>query len=160
MIWLSNIGVKSKRPRFNSLYQHLRYILHIVKEEWYRQMVPTMKPPLKPRTDNRRLFTATWEASPKSAQSVIQTVIPLSIRPSSVRSVTPSLYWESDTAAWGRGGGGGRLEGRFFFSSCIWCGEWRVESGLSMQVLFGRGQEDLFSFQPMGRPKVPCFYSF
>ncbi len=35
-----------------------------------------------------------------------------------------------------------------------------VESGLSMQVLFGRGGEDLFSFQPMGRPKVPCFYSF
>jgi hypothetical protein len=22
------------------------------------------------------------------------------------------------------------------------------------------GGEDLFSFQPMGRPKVPCFYSF
>jgi hypothetical protein len=37
---------------------------------------------------------------------------------------------------------------------------WTMDNGLSMQVLFGRGGEDLFSFPPMGRPKVPCFYSF
>jgi hypothetical protein len=37
---------------------------------------------------------------------------------------------------------------------------WTMDSGISMQVLFGRGGEDLFCFQPMGRPKVPCFYSF
>jgi len=46
-----------------------------------------------------------------------------------------------------------------------WVGGWRggfcfklylsgLSTGLSMQVLRG---EDLFSFQPMGRPKVPCF---
>jgi hypothetical protein len=28
------------------------------------------------------------------------------------------------------------LEGRFFFSSCIWCGEWKtLDIGFSMQVL-------------------------
>jgi len=40
-----------------------------------------------------------------------------------------------------------------------WCGEWIVhvhsDSGLSMQ---GR-EGDLFSFQPMGRVKVPCSLS-
>ncbi len=39
-----------------------------------------------------------------------------------------------------------------------------MDIGLSMQVLLGAaggaGGEDLFSFQPMGGPKVPCFYSF
>jgi len=37
-----------------------------------------------------------------------------------------------------------------------------LSTGLSMQVLLRRGGngEDLFSFQPMGRPKVPCFYSY
>ncbi len=38
-----------------------------------------------------------------------------------------------------------------------------LDFGLSMQVLLGaagvRG-EDLFSFQPIGRAKVPCFYFF
>jgi len=39
-----------------------------------------------------------------------------------------------------------------------------LDIGLSMEVLFGAargaGGEDLFSFQPIGGPKVPCFYSF
>jgi len=30
-------------------------------------------------------------------------------------------------AAFYPGGGGGWLEGRFFFSSCIWCGQWTVD---------------------------------
>jgi len=51
----------------------------------------------------------------------------------------------------------GGWKGGFFFKLYL---VWRVESGLSMQVLFGRRGEDLFSFQPMGRLKVPCFYSF
>ncbi len=46
-----------------------------------------------------------------------------------------------------------------------WCGEWIVhvhlDSGLSVQVYLGAGGGgDLFSFQPMGRVKVPCSYSF
>jgi hypothetical protein len=64
----------------------------------------------------------------------------------------------------------GRLEVRgegFYFKLYL---AWRVDcpvstrtlnTGLSMQVLLqvpegGEGQ-DLFSFQPIGRPKVPCF---
>jgi len=35
-----------------------------------------------------------------------------------------------------------------------------VDTGLFMQVLLGAGGEDLFSFQPIGGAKVPCFYSF
>jgi hypothetical protein len=51
-----------------------------------------------------------------------------------------------------------RLEGRFFFSSCILV--WTVDSGhWTFHASFIGGQ-DLFSFQPMGGPKVPCFYSF
>jgi hypothetical protein len=81
------------------------------------------------------------EASPPEAVRSV-------IHPSVIRSVrhTIPLLRVSDTAAFCPGGGGGRLEGRFFFSSCIWCGgcgEWTVhvhlDSGLSMQVLFGRG---------------------
>jgi hypothetical protein len=56
----------------------------------------------------------------------------------------------------GLGLGGWR--GGFFFKAVF-----GVESGLSMQVLLGaagvKGQ-DLFSFQPIGRGKVPCFYFF
>jgi hypothetical protein len=66
----------------------------------------------------------------------------------------------------------GRLEGRFFFqvifgvesglsSVHLNIGHWN--SGLSMQVLLGAAGvkgEDLFSFQPIGRAKVPCFYFF
>jgi hypothetical protein len=60
-------------------------------------------------------------------------------------------------------GGGGRLEGRFFFQAVF-----GVDSGLSSVHLdmdfpckfYLRGKEDLFSFQPIGTPKVPCFYSF
>jgi len=36
-------------------------------------------------------------------------------------------------------------------------GQWTVD--FSCKFYLGGG-EDLFSFQPMGRPKVPCFYSF
>ncbi len=53
----------------------------------------------------------------------------------------------------GLGLGSWRLEGRCLFSSCIWCGQWILDTGLSMG-------EDLYSFQPIGGPKVPCFYSF
>jgi hypothetical protein len=62
-------------------------------------------------------------------------------------------------------GVGGRLEGRFFFQAVF-----GVDSGLSSVhldmdfpckfFLGGGGEENLFSFQAMGRPKVPCFYSF
>jgi len=64
--------------------------------------------------------------------------------------------------------GSSRLEERSFFSS----GLSRMDTGLSMQVLLGAteggreggggggGREDLFSFQPIGGSKVPCFYSF
>jgi hypothetical protein len=58
------------------------------------------------------------------------------------------------SARWGWWEVGGEV---FFFKLYL---VWTVDSGLSMQVLFGREGEDLFSFQPMGRPKVPCFYSF
>jgi len=56
------------------------------------------------------------------------------------------------------------LEGRFF-SSCIWCGEWTVQCLLRQWTFhasfIGEGVgRDLFAFQPMGRPKVLCFYSF
>jgi len=54
-----------------------------------------------------------------------------------------------------RGGVVGGWRGGFFFQAVR-----TVDSELFMQVLFGRGEEDLFSFQPMGRPKMPCFYSF
>jgi hypothetical protein len=50
--------------------------------------------------------------------------------------------------------------GEVFFFNCIWCGQWIVDTGLSMQVLLGGEGEDLFSFQPIGGPKVPYFYSF
>ncbi len=43
----------------------------------------------------------------------------------------------------------------FFFKLYL---VWIVDTGLSMQVLLVG--EDLFSFQPIGGPKVPCFYSF
>jgi len=63
--------------------------------------------------------------------------------------------------------GGCKLEGRFFFSSVfgVESGLSKVDIGLSMQVLLGAagggaGGENLFSFQPIGGPKVPCFYSF
>jgi len=60
----------------------------------------------------------------------------------------------------------GGWKGGFFFQDVF-----GVESGqsmstwtvdFSMQVLFGRwgGGGFGFSFQPMGRPRVPCFYSF
>ncbi len=59
-------------------------------------------------------------------------------------------------------GVGGRLEGRFFFQAVF-----GVDSGLSSVHLdmdfpcqFFFGEENLFSFQAIGRPKVPCFYSF
>jgi hypothetical protein len=44
---------------------------------------------------------------------------------SKVAGYTPSLYWESNTAAFCPGGGGGRLEGRFFFKLYL---VWRVDS--------------------------------
>jgi len=61
----------------------------------------------------------------------------------------------------------GRLEERFFFSSRIWCGE--VENGLSSvrtghwtfrASFIGGGVrgEDLFSFQLIGRAKVPILF--
>jgi hypothetical protein len=37
-------------------------------------------------------------------------------------------------------------------------GQWTVEFPCNFYL--GVGGKDLFSFQPMGRPKVPCFYSF
>jgi len=61
---------------------------------------------------------------------------------------------------------GVRLEGRFFFQAVFGVesglSSVYLDSGLSMQVLLGKGVvgRDLFSFQPMGRLKVPCFYSF
>ncbi len=60
----------------------------------------------------------------------------------------------------------GGWRGGFFFQAVFGVengqsmSTWTVDNGLSMQVLFGREGEDLFSFPPMGRPKVPCFYSF
>jgi hypothetical protein len=63
----------------------------------------------------------------------------------------------------GGGGGGG---GRFFFQAVFGVesklSSDHFDSGFFMKVLFwwGEGGEDLFSFQAMGRPKVPCFYSF
>jgi len=55
----------------------------------------------------------------------------------------------------------GRLEGRVFFFKLYLV--WRVDCK-SMQVLLGAaggaGGDDLFSFQPIGGPKVPFFYSF
>jgi len=66
--------------------------------------------------------------------------------------------------------GGCRLEGRFFFSSVcgVENGLSRVDTGHSMQVLLGTaggGGEDLFSFQPIGGPKLggdreDFFFSF
>jgi hypothetical protein len=63
-------------------------------------------------------------------------------------------------------GVGGRLEGRFLFQAVF-----GVDSGLSSVHLSGHwtfhasfigggGERRMFSFQAMGRPKVPCFYSF
>jgi hypothetical protein len=62
--------------------------------------------------------------------------------------------------------GGYKLKGRFFISSVfgVESGLSRGDIGLSMQVLLkaarGARREDLFSFQPIGGPKVPCFYFF
>jgi len=62
----------------------------------------------------------------------------------------------------------GRFGGRFFFFQAVFGVEnelsiFHSDTGLSMQVLLGvagvRG-EDLFSFQPIGRAKVPSFYFF
>jgi len=39
---------------------------------------------------------------------------------------TPSFYWKSNTTAFCLGGVVGGWRGGFFFSSCIWCGEWTV----------------------------------
>jgi len=95
------------------------------------------------------------EASLEAVRSVTH---PSVIRPSSVRSLTLQLSARVGVVGGWRGG--------FFFQVVfgVESGQsmstWTVDSGLSMQVLFGRGGEDLFSFQPMGRPKVPCFYSF
>jgi hypothetical protein len=64
---------------------------------------------------------------------------------SNVAGCTPSFYLESNTAAFCLGGGGGRLEGRFFFQAVfgVESGQsmstWTVDSGLSMQVLFRCG---------------------
>ncbi len=55
-------------------------------------------------------------------------------------------------------GVGGRLEGRFFFQA-VFGVDSGPDTGFFVQVLFWR-EEDLFSSQAMGRPKVPCFYSF
>jgi len=38
------------------------------------------------------------------------------------------------------GGGGGRLERRFFFSSCIWCGEWTFHASF----IWARGGRFIF----------------
>jgi len=59
-------------------------------------------------------------------------------------------------------GAGGRGE-RFFFSSCIWCGEWTVQCpldiGRSMQVLFGGagGGRGVFIFLSANRRAQSAF---
>ncbi len=60
-----------------------------------------------------------------------------------------------------------RLDRRFFFSSFIWCGKWTVQCPLrhwtfDASFIGGDGVrgKDLFSFQLIGRAKVPCFYFF
>jgi len=81
-----------------------------------------------------------------------------SIPPSSVRSVTPSLYWESDTIAFCPRGGGGRLEGRFFFSSCIWCGQWTVD--FPCKFYLGTGGRIYFPFSQWEGPMCLAFIPF
>jgi hypothetical protein len=105
------------------------------------------------------------EASPDSVRS--------SIRPSSVRSVTPSFYWESDTVAFYPSGGGGRLEWRFFFQAVfgVECEQWtfhasfiwargggffflsangKAQGALLLFLLSLGGKKDFFSI-------FPCF---
>jgi hypothetical protein len=103
------------------------------------------------------------EASPESVRSSMRMDtleaprLPTAHHPST-KSLTLQLYARVGVVGGWRGG--------FFFQTIfgVESGQsmstWTVDSGLSMQVLFGCGGEDLFSFQPMGRPKVPCFYSF
>ncbi len=60
-------------------------------------------------------------------------------------------------------GVGERLEGKFFSQAVFGVDSGpsnvHLDIGFFVQVLFW-GEEDLFSSQAMGRPKVPCFYSF
>jgi hypothetical protein len=88
------------------------------------------------------------EASPEFVRS--------SIRSSSVRSITPSLYWESDTAAFCPSGGGGRLEGRFFFSSYIWCGKWTVD--FPCKFYLGVGGRIYFPFNQWEGPRCLALF--
>ncbi len=101
-------------------------------------------------TTSRKDVEMLNEASPESVWS--------SIRPSSIRSVTPSFYWESDTAAFCSGGGGGRLEGRFFFSSCIWCGQWTVD--FPCKFYLGARGRIYFLFSQWEGPRCLAFIPF
>jgi hypothetical protein len=76
-----------------------------------------------------------------------------------------------------------QVGGEVFFFKCMWCGEWTIQSGhWTFHASFigggrgggvgaGAGGEDLFSFQPIGGPKLggdredfffsfPCFLMF
>jgi hypothetical protein len=171
-------------PTYLPIYGWLSLWLHHKITYSKARVVSTMKPPLKPCTDSRQPdgqlaqpVAGTWmlnEASPPEAvRFVIHPSGPSSIRPVCHPSVrhpsgpshhpsTESLTLQLST----RVGVVGGWRGGFFFQVVfgVESGQsmstWTVDSRLSMQVLFGRGGEDLFSFQPMGRPKVACFYSF
>jgi hypothetical protein len=87
------------------------------------------------------------EASPESIRSsmwmdTLEAPTLLAAHHPSIESLTLQLSTRVGVVGGWRGG--------FFFSSCIWCGGWTVhvhlDSGLSMQVLFGHGGGFFFHF--------------
>jgi len=66
-----------------------------------------------------------WKILPITARSLWSCETQISYN----KTVPPNLRAQKvliklSPATFYPGGGGGQLEGRFFFSSCIWCGEW------------------------------------
>jgi len=65
------------------------------------------------------------------------------------------------SAAFCPGGGGGRLEGRFFFSSCIWCGEWTMDFPCKFYLGAGGGWWRIyFPFSQWEGPRCLAFIPF